>query len=184
MRRLPVSLLALFALVLLTGPITAQNAQIQKKLKAKKLAARRAQEAARMQARQAARMARLKVIRPWPVPVQDTPSHALSDEEILKNAKLKPDGAILLKFFLQRTLNTANKEQIEALINQLGDDDFPVREKASAALVSLGGRAVPYLKLVEKDEKQEVEVQRRAEQCRLLIEGEGGAMVSAAAARA
>jgi hypothetical protein len=81
-------------------------------------------------------------------------------------------------------LNTTNKDQIEALIRQLGDDDFPAREKASAALVSLGTRAVPYLKETEKNDKQEVEIIRRAEQCRLLIEGEGGAMVSAAAARA
>src|SRR5436309_2847000 len=112
MRRLPVSLLILSALVLLTGPLAAQNAQIQKKLKAKRLAARRAQEAAQRQARQGARLAKLRVIRPFPVPVQEAPSAALSDKEILEKAKLKADGPELLKFFRQRTLNTANKEQI------------------------------------------------------------------------
>jgi hypothetical protein len=181
MRRFPITLLTLSALVLLTGPLFAQNRQLQAKKKAQLRAARLAQL-------QGARAARMKMIMPI-MPVQQEASTSLSDEEILKNAKLtkpngKLDGATLLKFFRQRTMNTANKEQIEGFIQQLGDDEFAVREKASANLVSLGGRAVPYLKVVEKDEKQEVEVQRRAEQCRLLIEGEGGAMVSAAVARA
>jgi len=173
MRRLAITLLTLTALALVVGPVSSQNAKFQKKIQVNL---------------QAARMAKLRVIRPFPVPVQQETPATLSDEEILQKAKLlvkgKVDGDGLVKFLRQRMQKTATKDQIKKLIGQLGDDEFEVREKASAALVSLGVQVTAQLKDAEKDEKEEVEVQRRAEQCRLMIEGEGGARVTAAVARA
>src|SRR5262245_10884658 len=60
------------------------------------------------------------------------------DEAALKEAKIGTDGPTLLHFFRQRVLPEADKQRVRTLIKQLGDDSFRVREKASAALVSLG----------------------------------------------
>jgi HEAT repeat protein len=112
------------------------------------------------------------------------PQEAPSDDEILKKAKLGKDGPALLEYFRKRTLVDADRNRMHALIHQLGDDNFELRELASGELIALGSRALPYLREAEKvNADADVEVLRRAEQCRVLIEGEAGAMVSAAAAR-
>src|SRR5262249_40263233 len=62
------------------------------------------------------------------------------------------------------------------------DNSFPVREKASSALVALGNVAVPSLRQALTD--PDIEIVRRAENCLRLIEKGYGAAVPAAAARA
>jgi outer membrane protein assembly factor BamB/HEAT repeat protein len=104
------------------------------------------------------------------------------DQHILQKAKVPSDGPELLEFFRKRTLVKADRKQLEALVRQLGDDEFAVREKASAALVKLGARALPVLREAEKT-GDDPEVLERAQRCRVLIEGVAGAQVSAAAAR-
>ncbi len=162
MRRVFVCSLALAGLALGQGPAAAQNAKVQR----------------RIQVQVKARAAAIALVPVQPV-VQAEP--ALTDEQILQKAKLAADGPALLDYFRKRTLAETNREQMQALIRQLGDDEFQVREHASAALVKLGARAIPFLREAEKN--TDVEILRRAERCRLLIEGEAGAAVSAAAAR-
>jgi hypothetical protein len=122
------------------------------------------------------------VILPANPPATDTTTAGDDDETILKNAKLGNDGKALLEYFRKRLSVDTDPKRIKKLIEDLDDDEFEVREKASAGLVELGVRALIALREAEKD-KENFEVSRRAEKCRVLIEGEGGANVSAAAAR-
>src|SRR5438105_14030390 len=56
------------------------------------------------------------------------------DEATLRAAHIGTDGSRLLEFFRQRTLSTAERRHLQALVGQLNDDDFAVRERATAAL--------------------------------------------------
>src|SRR5438876_23807 len=66
-------------------------------------------------------------------------------EAVLKAARLATDNSSLLDFIRKRTLKNAEPNEIRALIRQLGDGAFKVRQKASAELVAMGMAAKPYL---------------------------------------
>jgi hypothetical protein len=101
------------------------------------------------------------------------------DEQVLRQAGIATDGAGQLRFFRQRTLDGADETRIQALIRQLGDDQFRVREKASHKLVSIGPRARPYLQAAVKDD--DPEIARRAREClRRIGEGATSSVVAAA----
>ncbi len=103
------------------------------------------------------------------------------DKRTVREAKVPTDGPGLLDFFRARTPADVDRTRIQPLIAQLGADDFRVREKASASLVTVGASAVPLLRQALKD--PDIEVVRRAEKCLQLIEQTGGVVVTAAAAR-
>ena len=109
------------------------------------------------------------------------PDPVREDEQALKDANLGSDGPALLDFFRKRTPVEADRNKIQALITELGDDSYAVRERASSDLVALGAAAVPLLREALKDE--DVEVARRAEKCLQLIEPYASVPVTAAAAR-
>jgi hypothetical protein len=92
----------------------------------------------------------------------------MADEQTLKAANLGTDGPALLEFFRSHTLTDADREQVRRLIGQLGDDDFDVREKASADLVKLGPKVMGLLRPAVKD--RDAEVARRAEDCLRRLE--------------
>ncbi len=99
------------------------------------------------------------------------------DQRTLRDAGVGTDDAGLLGFFRQAS---AADRDILALIRQLGDDAFDVREKASASLVGLGPVAVPFLR--EALRSEDAEIVRRAEGCLKQIgTGTPAALVSAAA---
>ena len=91
-----------------------------------------------------------------------------ADEQTLKAAHLGTDGPALLDFFRSHTLSPADRERVGRLIKQLGDDEFAVREKASADLVKLGPKVVALLRPVAKD--PDCEVARRAGDCLRQLE--------------
>jgi HEAT repeat protein len=129
------------------------------------------------------RVAAPAILQPAGAPaVTEGKSPEEEDAQILKNAKVGGDGKALLDYFRKRLSLDTDPKRIQKLIEDLDDDDFEVREKASSGLVELGVRALIPLRQAEAD-KENVEVSRRAEKCRILIEGEAGAAVSAAAAR-
>ena len=67
-------------------------------------------------------------------------------------------------------LNTEEKQKIEALIRDLGSDEFVTRESAESALISMGKKIMPVIKSV-LDSTQEAEISVR---CRgILAELEG-----------
>lgn len=90
------------------------------------------------------------------------------DEETLRTAGLSMDPASLLDYFRKRTLTGTGQKSLQSLIQQLGDSNFRVREKASTGLVSMGMSAVPFLREAKKS--QDIEVARRAEECLRAIE--------------
>jgi hypothetical protein len=102
-----------------------------------------------------------------PVPSIDEAVVA-AHEATLRGAGLKFDGPALLEVFRKRTLSESRRAELATLVRQLGADEFEDREKASAALVAAGARAVPFLRPALTD--RDIEVKRRAEDCVRAIE--------------
>jgi len=84
-----------------------------------------------------------------------------SDLEMLKAADIPDEGEPLLKFFQQRTLSEGDRVKILALIRQLGDDSFDVREEASEKVEQFGLAAIGLLRQSERD--ADAEIARRCE---------------------
>ncbi len=84
-------------------------------------------------------------------------------EKVLKEANVSPDGPGLLAFFRARTLTQAEQDRLAGAINNLGDDSFEVREKASADLTAAGRLALAYLKPAL--EAKDIEIVCRARRC-------------------
>ena len=106
---------------------------------------------------------------------------AANDRELLKSLNLPADGPELVQFFKKRTLREGDRPKIAALIRGLGDDEFDVRERSMADLVSLGALARPLLR--EALMNPDVEVVRRAEKCLALAERTSTTEALAAAVR-
>ncbi len=92
-----------------------------------------------------------------------SPEDVQAAEEALKAAKLGSDGPALLALFRQRTPTAERQKQIEALVRQLGDDDFEVREKAVAGLLKEGVIVLPFLRTAGRH--PDAEVRQRAAEC-------------------
>jgi hypothetical protein len=92
-----------------------------------------------------------------------SPNFTAEDEALLNKAKLKTDGPSLLEYLRKRTPASADTAKIKKLIEQLGDDDFDTREKATAGLIAVGPPAVPHLRRAA--ESEDTEIKRRATQC-------------------
>lgn len=108
------------------------------------------------------------------------PNPVAADERTLKAAGLGSDGPDLLEFFRKRTLTDAERANIQALVRQLGDNAFKVRERASSDLAARGITAVAFLRPAVKD--PDLEVARRAEEClRVIAKDYNGALPAAAA---
>jgi HEAT repeat protein len=91
------------------------------------------------------------------------------------------DGPALLTELRKRTLTTEGQTKIEALVRELGDEVFAVREKAGTELVAYGTLAVPFLR--EATKSGDLERKRRAEACLHLIANKPGNALPAAAPR-
>jgi len=102
-----------------------------------------------------------------------------ADEEMLRAAQVGTDGAGLLDFFRERTLTDSERRHLQELVRRLDDDDFAVRERATAALSDFGPPALPALRQAAKSPS--LEVARRAERCLKTSEPEPPEVVSAAA---
>jgi len=105
-----------------------------------------------------------------------------ADLKALAAAGVPSDGPGLVEFFRRRIAAVNDQDRINALIRQLGDDSYVVRERATAALVEIGLPAVPPLR--QATSGTDVEIIRRAERCLQAIERVPTAALTAAAARA
>jgi hypothetical protein len=105
------------------------------------------------------------------------------DEELLQKYKIPTDGPGLLDYFRKRTSEGVSKEKIAALIQEMGDDSFFVREHASRQLVLIGALARPQLLRALSD--PDLEIRHRAKIClRKIAESQDThAQVTAAALR-
>jgi HEAT repeat protein len=105
-----------------------------------------------------------------------------ADVKLMREAGLTLDNNALLAFLRARTLAEIDRTKILALVRQLGDDDFEVRDRSSAQLETLGAPAVPLLRQALRDE--DIEIVHRAQKCLQHIEKVAGPAVSCAVARA
>jgi HEAT repeat protein len=115
-----------------------------------------------------------------PVQAEDANGTA-ADEQVLKAAKVGTDGANLLEFFRKRTRKEADEERIRKLIQQLGNESYDLREKASRELIESGAAARPHLMKASDDKNPEIA--RRAGECLEHIDEGPGAALPIAAAR-
>ncbi|HZT78914.1 MAG TPA: HEAT repeat domain-containing protein [Gemmataceae bacterium] len=117
----------------------------------------------------------------------DAEKEAAKDPELaqhfqtLKDHKVATDGPTLLTYFRDRTLSDEDRAKLAAVVRQLGDDQFAVRERATQQLKAAGRAAVPFLKQAVND--PDLEVRRRATRCLEAIEEGSELPVTAAAAR-
>jgi hypothetical protein len=116
-----------------------------------------------------------------PVVTPVSPGAGKSDEALLQAEKVSTDGPALLEFFRKRTADGANRDRLNALVTQLGDDDYQVREQASAQLVQIGVRAKSVL--LEALKNPDLEVAVRARDCLRRIDQGTTALVVSAAGR-
>ncbi len=74
------------------------------------------------------------------------------------------DGDSTLAEFKKRTLSEVDRSKVLALIHQLGDDDFNLRERAQSELQNLSGAVLPLLRTAATSDRDE-EVKKRAAKC-------------------
>src|SRR5947209_3208015 len=103
-----------------------------------------------------------------PAPAQPAPEATSADEKILRDLKERVDGPGLLEFFRKRTFLDADPKKLQALIRQLGDPSFRVREKAREQLIGLGASCTAAVR--EAEQSRDHEVRRRALDIRKRIE--------------
>jgi HEAT repeat protein len=106
---------------------------------------------------------------------------AREDQATLERAGLTANGKSLLDFLHHRTLKEDARDKIAALIKQLGDDHFDVREKASRALVELGPIVRPQVQEALKE--RDLEIRRRAERVLQLTDSRNEALLVQAVLR-
>jgi len=112
----------------------------------------------------------------WPVNLE-----CLSDEEVCQTAGIAVDGPALLDFFRKRTPGAAELKRIAGLTEQLGSDQFAVRQQATQKLVDAGVVALPALRQATRG--QSLEITQRAQQCITRIEAAAPASLAPAVAR-
>jgi HEAT repeat protein len=104
-----------------------------------------------------------------------------TDLKTLREVGLPGNGEALLEYFRKQTAPAADPKRIEALIHQLGDDDFNTREDAFASLAAAGAAATPTLKQFETS--TDTELRKRVLDLKRRIEVKAVPAVQSAAAR-
>jgi outer membrane protein assembly factor BamB len=115
-----------------------------------------------------------------PVPDKQ-PDFTGDDEKTLRAVGLTVDGPALLDYFKKHTFKEADPKKVSALIKDLADDDFAVREKAYAGLLALGSGALGEIKEAVKNPN--TEASRRAAELRQAIEAKAEPGIQVACAR-
>jgi hypothetical protein len=116
-----------------------------------------------------------------PAAEEKTPDYAAADEKILRDLKEAVDGPGLLDFFRKRTHPEPDPKRLEALLRQLGDHAFRVREQAHQELIRLGANCLGALHDAEQGGNEEV--RRRVRDIRKHIERRADPAAESAAAR-
>jgi HEAT repeat protein len=103
------------------------------------------------------------------------------DEATLRAVELKTDGPSLLAFFRKLTPRPEDVARVRALIGQLDEEDFLVRQKAYEELLAIGPPARSQLTRAARH--KDVEVRWRARRCLEKIQSRAGPRVVSAAGR-
>jgi HEAT repeat protein len=88
----------------------------------------------------------------------------VDDEKLVKSAAIGVEAPALLDFFRRRTLADDDRRRFNALIAQLGDNQFEKREEASHELIKYGTPVLPLLRKAAASH-EDAEVRRRAQAC-------------------
>src|SRR5207245_284190 len=115
-------------------------------------------------------------------PAEKEPDTTADDIKTMRDVGLGADSPALLEYFRKRTYREADPKRLEALIRELGDDDFPVREKAYAELTQLGTSALVAVKQAAESAK-DTETRRRALDLKARIEAKQEPAIQIATAR-
>jgi len=115
------------------------------------------------------------------LPVSAFAQQPTADEEILRAAGLSAVPAALVTFFAERTPTPADQQTITALIRQLGDESFTVREQATTALSQHGPAVTALLRQAVGQRDGDVEIVRRCESILAKLQTGGGGSLTAAA---
>jgi HEAT repeats/PQQ-like domain len=102
-------------------------------------------------------------------------------EQILRAAGLNCDGPALLRFWRERTPSPAQRDRIVRLVDQLGDNDYDVRQTASRDLAALGPIAIPFLNSALRS--PDLEVVQRASLCLARVDVSTDRLLRLSAAR-
>ncbi len=123
----------------------------------------------------------MPVLAQGPLPGESTGDTSGDDVKTLKAVGLAADGPALLDYFRKRTYKEANPKEMDRLIQELGDKDFGVREKAYSSLISLGPSALVGLK--QADSSPDTEIKSRARDLRERLEAKAEPAIQVATAR-
>jgi hypothetical protein len=103
-----------------------------------------------------------------------------ADVKLLQGAGIAANEPALLELFKKQTVTEGRARAIGALIEQLGDDTFLVREKATRELMAMG--PVARTALLQATRSKDAEVAARARRCLKHIEnGSQGELLACAA---
>jgi hypothetical protein len=103
------------------------------------------------------------------------------DEQVLRDAKIKPDEASMLDYFRKRSLSDEQRQAILTLIGRLGNDSFLERQKASEQLEAYGLKAISLLKQGQNNPSPEVAA--RCARCLQKLEAVPSNILTAAVSR-
>src|SRR5262245_17205096 len=102
-----------------------------------------------------------------------------ADEQRLKNAFLSTDNDSLAKFLSTRAKGSVDPKALDKLIEQLGDKDASVRNKACAELVMIGSPAEAKVRLTARD-PDDTDVAALAKRVLAVLKDEPGNVTGAA----
>jgi HEAT repeat protein len=103
------------------------------------------------------------------------------DLQLLREAKIKPDGPSQLEYFRKRSLSEEQRQELLSLIGRLGNDSFLERQKASAQLETYGLKAITLLKQGQGNLNPEIAV--RCARCLQKLEAVPSNVLTAAVSR-
>jgi HEAT repeat protein len=113
-------------------------------------------------------------------PAQTLAESLVGDEKLIRDQKIEPTEAALLKFFRKRTLSEDDQKRFRALVKALGNDSYVIREQATQKLLKEGIPVLAFLKEAEYDSN--VERSRRAQDCMNKVRESNNTAVPIAAA--
>ncbi len=102
-------------------------------------------------------------------------------EKLLRDHAIGTDGPSVLAYFALRTLTPENRGRLAQQVRDLGNENFAVRQQASAQLIRTGPPALPLLRAALND--PDLERVLRAERCIEAIEAETNEPLLQAAVR-
>lgn len=99
----------------------------------------------------------------------------------LRGAHVGVDGPGLLDFFRKRSLNEADRKQLDVSIRHFGDNSYRVREQSTQDVIGMGKATLRFLR--QALQNPDLEIVRRATLCIEEIDRDQGSALPSAALR-